>query len=60
LFQNYPKFKQKGTIIAAFGATTHQAVKEAGLKMDIPAPIPTAPSMTMALEQFIVKYNKGK
>jgi uroporphyrinogen-III synthase len=60
LFQNYPKYKQKGTLIAAFGATTHQAAKEAGLKMDIPAPVPSAPSMTMALEQFIVKYNKGK
>lgn len=60
LFQNFPKFKQKTTLIAAFGATTHQAVKEVGLRLDISAPIPLAPSMTMALEQFIVKYNKGK
>ncbi|MCC7050637.1 MAG: uroporphyrinogen-III synthase [Bacteroidia bacterium] len=60
LFQNFPKFKQKNTLVAAFGATTHLAVKEAKLKLDIPAPAPDAPSMIMALEQFITKYNKGK
>ena len=60
LIQNFPKFKQKDTKIAAFGPTTHQAVKEAGLKLDIAAPTPTAPSMTMALEQYIKNFNKGK
>jgi uroporphyrinogen-III synthase len=60
LFQNFPKFKQKNTLIAAYGSSTHQAIKEAKLKLDIPAPVPNAPSMTMALEQFITKFNKGK
>ncbi|HRH03465.1 MAG TPA: uroporphyrinogen-III synthase [Bacteroidia bacterium] len=60
LFQNFPKFKQNKTRIAAFGPTTAKAVKEAGLKLDIHAPMPAAPSMTMALEQYIVKANKGK
>lgn len=60
LFQNFPKFKQNNTRIAAFGPTTAKAVIEAGLKLDIEAPLPKAPSMTMALEQYIVKANKGK
>lgn len=60
LFQNFPKFKQNKTRIAAFGPTTAKAVKEAGLKLDIHAPMPAAPSMTMALEQYIAKVNKGK
>jgi uroporphyrinogen-III synthase len=60
LFQNFPKFKQNKTRIAAFGPTTAKAVKDAGLKLDIHAPMPAAPSMTMALEQYISKANKGK
>ena len=60
LFQNFPKFKQNKTRIAAFGPTTAKAVKDAGLHLDIHAPMPAAPSMTMALEQYITKANKGK
>ena len=59
LFQNFSKFKQNKTRIAAFGATTAKAVEEAGLKIDILAPSPKAPSMTMALEQYIVAANKA-
>lgn len=58
LRQNFPDFKQDNIYIGAFGATTGKAVKEAGLRLDIPAPNPKAPSMTMALEQFIKKVNK--
>ena len=59
LFQNFPEFKQNNTRIASFGPTTAQAVREAGLRLDIEAPTAQAPSMTMALEQFIKKNNKG-
>lgn len=59
LFKNFPKFKQNKTRIACFGPTTAQAVTEAGLKLDIHAPNPKAPSMTMALEQYIVAANKA-
>jgi uroporphyrinogen-III synthase len=59
LFQNFPKFKQNKTRIAAFGATTAKAVEEAGLKIDILAPSPKAPSMTMALEHYIIAANKA-
>ncbi len=58
LFKNFPKFKQSATRIAAFGPTTAQAVLDAGLKLDIQAPVPAAPSMTMALEVYIKKNNK--
>jgi uroporphyrinogen-III synthase len=59
LLKNFPKFRQNNTRIAAFGPTTAQAVIDAGLRLDIQAPIPAAPSMTMALEQYIKKANKG-
>lgn len=59
LFQNFPDFKQNDTKIASFGARTARAVEEAGLRLDIMAPQPQAPSMTMALENFINEYNKS-
>lgn len=58
LFKNFPDFKQNNTRIAAFGPTTAQTVLDAGLRLDIQAPVPAAPSMTMALEQYIKKANK--
>jgi uroporphyrinogen-III synthase len=58
LLQNFPDFEQNDTIIAAFGPTTSKAVADANLRLDVQAPMPKAPSMTMALDQFIKKYNK--
>ncbi|MBE7175359.1 MAG: uroporphyrinogen-III synthase [Mucilaginibacter polytrichastri] len=58
LYQNFPDFKQNNTRIAAFGATTHKAVTDAGLILDIPAPTQNAPSMTMALLDYIKQVNK--
>lgn len=58
LFQNFPEFKQNDTRIAVFGPTTAKAAESAGLKINIAAPQPEAPSMTMALEQYIKKINK--
>jgi uroporphyrinogen-III synthase len=59
LLKNFPDFKQNNTKIAAFGPTTTQAVKKAGLYLDIEAPTSKAPSMTMALEQYITNHNKN-
>jgi uroporphyrinogen-III synthase len=53
LFKNFPDFVQNTTRIAAFGATTAQTVIDKGLRLDVMAPMPKAPSMTMAIEQFI-------
>ena len=57
LFDNFPDFKQNKTRIAAFGPTTAKAVKDAGLILDIQAPLPNAPSMTGAIEYYIKKAN---
>ncbi len=57
LFVNFPEFKQNNTRIAAFGPTTSKAVRDAGLKLDIEAPMPNAPSMTGAIEVYIKKAN---
>ncbi|WP_312186502.1 uroporphyrinogen-III synthase [Sphingobacterium sp.] len=58
LYENFPDFKQNNTRIAAFGASTQQALLEHGLILDIPAPTPKAPSMTMAVEEYIKRVNK--
>jgi len=60
LRKNFPKFKQNGTLIAAFGSTTARAVQDAGLRLDITAPVPEAPSMTGAIELFIKQAAKKK
>jgi len=58
LLTNFPDFQQEDIKIASFGNSTAQAVKEAGLRLDLQAPMPNAPSMTMALDQFIQEQNK--
>jgi len=58
LFVNFPDFQQNKTRIAAFGPTTAKAVNDAGLFLDIQAPMPNAPSMTGAIENYIKQVNK--
>tara|TARA_R110001583_G_scaffold56534_2_gene170557 strand:+ start:3242 stop:3988 length:747 start_codon:yes stop_codon:yes gene_type:complete len=58
LFKNFPDFKQNNTRIAVFGNSTVKAATEAGLKCNIEAPSPENPSMTMALEKYIIEVNK--
>ena len=58
LFENFPDFKQNDTKIAVFGNTTVKAAKEHGLIVNISAPTPETPSMTMALEKYIKEQNK--
>lgn len=60
LFKNFPEFKQNNTRIAAFGNTTIKAVEDAGLTVNIAAPNPETPSMTMALEKYIKEVNNKK
>jgi uroporphyrinogen-III synthase len=59
LKQNFPDFQQDSIKIASFGTTTAIAVEEAGLRLDVKAPMPEAPSMTMALDQFIKSHNRN-
>jgi len=58
LLQNFPDFEQKETRIAVFGNSTVEAADKAGLRVDIKAPTPESPSMTMALREYISEVNK--
>ncbi len=58
LLKNFPDFVQGDIQIGCFGATTAQAVRDAGLRLDLEAPLPGIPSMTMALENFMKEYTK--
>lgn len=58
LFENFPDFEQRDTRLAAFGSSTHQAILDRGLILDIAAPTPEAPSMTMAVEQYVTQVVK--
>ena len=58
LFKNFPDFQQNKTRIAVFGSTTQKEALDCGLVVDIMAPTPEAPSMTMAIEKYIAKVNK--
>ncbi len=53
LLKNFPDFNQENIKIGTFGATTAQAVRDAGLRLDVAAPSPEAPSMTTALDLFL-------
>ena len=53
IFKNFPDFKQNKTRIAVFGTTTAKAVEDAKLRIDVMAPNPKAPSMSMAIELYI-------
>lgn len=58
LFENNPKFQQKGTLIGAFGPSTSKAIEDAGLRLDVKAPEINAPSMVSAIEQFLSSRKK--
>ncbi|HLW30678.1 MAG TPA: uroporphyrinogen-III synthase [Aequorivita sp.] len=60
LFENFPDFIQRDTRIAVFGNTTVKAATDMGLRVDIQAPTPETPSMTMALEKYIKEANNKK
>ena len=53
LRKNFPEYEQKDTVMAAFGTTTAKAVRDAGFRLDIEAPLPEAPSMTGAIELYL-------
>jgi uroporphyrinogen-III synthase len=57
LFENYPDFQQGNIRIGVFGTTTYAAATSRGLRVDLAAPLPNAPSMTMALDLYIKEFN---
>ena len=60
LKKNFPNFQQGDIKIGTFGSTTAQAIRDAGLRLDLEAPSVQAPSMTAALDMFIKENNQGK
>lgn len=59
LLKNFPEFQQNEIKIGSFGSSTAKAILEAGLRLDLQAPRPEAPSMIAALEQYIKEQNKN-
>jgi len=57
LLKNFPGFKQGDIKIGCFGASTAQAVRDAGLRLDLEAPTVKSPSMAAALDRFIAETN---
>lgn len=55
LTKNFPDFKQGDIAIATFGPATAKAAKEAGLRLDIEAPTEKYPSMTGALQHYLLE-----
>jgi len=60
LLKNFPNFEQKDIKIGCFGPTTAKAIKDAGLRLDMEAPTPEAPSITAALEIYLKKQLSDK
>lgn len=61
LMKNFPDFGKGETgkvAIGTFGPATAQAVKDAGLRLDIEAPTKQTPSMTAALDAFLTEIVK--
>jgi uroporphyrinogen-III synthase len=54
LMKNFPDFDQEKVAIATFGPATAKAVKDAGLRLDLEAPTEKYPSMTGALQHYLL------
>lgn len=57
LMKNFPNFDQGDIAIATFGPSTAKAAKEAGLRLDLEAPTEKYPSMTGALQHFLIEQD---
>jgi uroporphyrinogen-III synthase len=60
LLDGIPGFEQGEKVLAAFGPATCQAVTEAGLTLHIEAPSANAPSMSMAIDQYLESCNNHR
>ena len=54
LTKNFPNFQQGNIAIATFGPATAKAVQDAGLRLDLEAPTEKYPSMTGALQHYLL------
>jgi uroporphyrinogen-III synthase len=58
--ENFPGYKQNGTRFGAFGLNTFKAAEEAGLKLDIKAPMPQTPGMVSAIDKYLQSISSKK
>ena len=59
LQESFPDFQQESLVFATYGPSTAHAMEEAGLRVDIKAPSPQAPSIAEALSNYL-EANKEK
>lgn len=59
LFEQFPEFKQEDRRICVFGTAALKAVTERGMEVNIQAGTPEAPSIAVALENYLKVSNKA-
>lgn len=57
LLENFPDFKQNNTRLAVFGSSSAQAALDYNLNIDVMAPAPEVPSMSMAIDNYLTRSN---
>ncbi|MDE7119012.1 MAG: uroporphyrinogen-III synthase [Muribaculaceae bacterium] len=57
LLKNFPDFNQGDIRIGCLGTATAKAVADAGLRLDLQAPSPKAPSITAAIDLYLTEAN---
>ncbi len=58
--ENFPSYKQNGTRFGAFGLNTSKAAEDAGLTLQIKAPLPQTPGMVSALDKYLQSISTKK
>lgn len=58
LTKNFPNFDQGKIAIGTFGPATAKAVQDAGLRLDLEAPTEKYPSMTGALQHYLLMQDE--
>ena len=60
MFEQFPDFKQEDRRICVFGKAAHKAVTDSGMTVNIQAGTPEAPSIAVALENYLKISNAPK
>ncbi len=60
LMKNFPEFDQGEIVIGCLGAATAQAVKDAGLRLDIEVPSAKYQSLSIAVDDYIKENHKRR
>lgn len=59
MFEQFPEFKQEDRRICVFGTAANKAVSDRGMTVNIQAGTPEAPSIAVALENYLKVSNKN-